>query len=120
MKTEVHKPVSSAGQDAVSRSKVRNDVQEKGGRTAEDVRSGAGEAERVERRGTLSVGGAQDVYARTDLAARPSAERVIETSEEATQLLVEVTAQVRDDAEQALQAQGTNVSRHLVELMGGK
>ncbi len=104
----------------MSRSKVRNDGQAKGTRTAEEVRSGTSEADPAGQGETLNVGRAKDVYARTEQAARPSAGPVIETSEQATQLLAKVTGQVRDNAEQALQAQGRSVSAHLVESLGHK
>ncbi len=104
----------------MARSKVRNDVQEKGTRAADEVRSGASEADRAGRGETLNVGRAQEVYARTEQAARPSDGPVIETSEEAAQLLAKVTGQVRGNAEQALQAQGKSVSAHLVELLEHK
>lgn len=120
MKTEAQKLPSSTGQHPMSRSKVRNDVQEKGTRTADEVRSGASEADPAGRGETLDVVRAQDVYARTEQAARPSAGPAIETSEEATQLLAKVTGQIRGNAEQALQAQGRSVSAHLVEPLGHK
>ncbi len=120
MKTEAQEPLSSSGQDPMSRSKLRDDGQVKGIRTEAEVRSGAAEAEPAGQGETLSVSRAQDVYARTEQAARPSTGSVIETSEQASRLLAKVTGQVRGNAEQALQAQGGSVSPYLVELLGHK
>ncbi len=117
MKTNAPDQFLSTRKEPMSRSRVSDDLRETVTGTADKVRSGASEAERGEGERTLNVGRAQDVYARTEQAASRSAEPVIETSAEAAELLTKVKGQVRDNAAQALQAQGSQVSAHLVELL---
>ncbi len=68
----------------------------------------------------MNVGRAQEAYARTEQAASRSDRPVIESPAEAAELVTKVKGQVRDNADQALQAQGKGVSAHLAELLKDK
>ncbi len=120
MKTNAPSQLSSPGPDPMSRSRVRNDGQGKGAGTADNVRSGAGGADRVGEEQTLNVGRAQEAYARIDQAASRPDGSMIETPAEAAELVTKVKGQVRDNADQALRAQGRGVSAHLAELLKDK
>ena len=68
----------------------------------------------------MNVGRAQEAYVRTEQAASRLDAPVIESPTEAAELVTKVKGQVRDNADQALEAQGRGVSAHLAELLKDK
>ncbi len=117
VKTDTQHVISSAGRDAVSRAKTGNDVRDAQKAAGDGVRSPAGDVEPEDGNGTVDVARAQDIYARTEQVARATVDKVIDTPEEAASLAAEVTSQVREHGAEAVKAQASGVSAHLVELL---
>ncbi len=116
VKTDTQTGVTGAGRESVKGSKAGTERSNPELRTMEPARSEAGRARSGE---TMDVARAQEVYTRTEQVPRVS-ESPIETSLEARLVAEKVAAQLKEEGGEAIKAQASGVSAHLVELLSQK
>ena len=116
VKTDTQTGVTGAGRESVKGSKAGTERLNPELQTAEPASSEAGRAGSGE---TVDVARAQEVYTRTEQVPSVSG-NPIETSQEARLVAEKVAAQLEGNGGEAIKAQASGVSAHLVELLAQK